>query len=88
MLFIYIDITDDDNLRVLEFFGLKPDETPTLRLIELEEELIKYRPPTLDLSASGISQFVQDYLDGKLKVCVLEPAELPGSCLSIVVNGL
>jgi len=70
VLFIYIDIVDDDNLRVLEFFGLKPEDCPTLRIIELEEDLVKYRPPTLDLSASGIQQFVQDYLDGKLKVHV------------------
>lgn len=70
VLFIYIDINDDDNLRVLEFFGLKPDDCPTLRLIELgDEDLVKYRPTSLDLSASGVQQFVQDYLDGKLKVC-------------------
>ena len=70
VLFIYIDINDDDNLRVLEFFGLKPEECPTLRVIKLEEDLVKYRPASLDLSVSGIQQFVQDYLDGKLKVCV------------------
>lgn len=70
VLFIYIDINDEDNLRVLEFFGLKPEDVPTLRIIELEEDLVKYRPPSLDLSVSGVQQFVQDYLDGKLKVRV------------------
>ena len=70
MLFIFLNINDDDNLRVLEFFGLKPEDCPTLRLILLEEDLVKYRPLSLDLSVSGIQKFVQDYLDGKLKVCV------------------
>jgi len=70
VLFIYIDFNDDDNLRILEFFGLKPEDCPTLRIIELQEDLVKYRPPTLDLSVAGVQQFVQDYLDGKLKVCI------------------
>jgi len=68
-LFIYININDDDNQRVLEFFGLKSEDCPTLRIIELEEEMVKYRPPSLDVSVAGIQQFVQDYFDGKLKVC-------------------
>lgn len=72
MLFIYIDINDDDNLRILEFFGLKAEDVPTLRIILLEEEVVKYRPPSLDLSVAGVQQFVQDYLDGKLKVCVIK----------------
>ena len=70
MLFIYIDITDDDNLRVLEFFGLKPEDCPTLRIIELLEDMVKYRPQKLDLSVRGVTRFVQDWHDGKLKVCV------------------
>jgi len=70
VLFVYVDINDDDNLRVLEFFGLKVEDCPTLRLILLEEDPVKYRPETLDLSSNGIQQFVQDYLDGKLKVCI------------------
>jgi len=74
VLFIYIDINDDDNLRVLEFFGLTVEDCPTIRLILLEDEPIKYRPEKLDLSASGIQQFVQDYLDGKLKVRISNDA--------------
>ena len=85
MLFIYIDFNDDDNLRILEFFGLKPEDCPTLRLIELEEDLVKYRPPTLDLSVAGIQQFVQDFLDGKLTVRIIDAVFLHvGNCLLCV----
>ena len=84
MLFIYIDINDDDNLRVLEFFGLTTADCPTLRLILLEEDPIKYRPGKLDLSSSGIEQFVQDYLDGKLKVRI--GIDAAGRCLIYVVG--
>ena len=70
MLFIFIDITDDDNLRVLEFFGLKPEDCPTLRIIELADDLVKYRPQKMDLSVRGVTRFVEDYLGGKLKVGV------------------
>jgi protein disulfide-isomerase A1 len=67
VLFLYIDINDDDNLRVLEFFGMKVSECPALRYIVLEDDLIKYRPETTELTTASIKQFTQDVLDGKIK---------------------
>ena len=68
---MYINIADDDNLRILEFFGLKTDECPNIRYIVLGDDMIKYKPTTVDLTAQGIKQFTQDVLDGKLKVLFL-----------------
>lgn len=89
VLFIFLDINDDDNLRVLEFFGLKPEDCPTLRLILLAEELVKYRPLSLDLSVSGIQKFVQDYLDGKLKPHLMSesvPADWDSKPVKVLVG--
>lgn len=42
-------------------------QVPGLRIIKLEEDMAKYKPDTYDLSESGLTTFVQKFLDGKLK---------------------
>lgn len=58
----------DDNQRILEFFGLKKEECPAIRLITLEEEMTKYKPESSDISAENIIAFCNAFTDGKLKV--------------------
>nr|ADZ76593.1 protein disulfide isomerase [Conus betulinus] len=67
VLFIYLDTDDEENGRITEFFGLKDDEIPAVRLIQLAEDMSKYRPESSDLETATIKKFVQDFLDGKLK---------------------
>jgi len=43
-------------------------DVPCLRLIRLEDEMVKYKPEDPSLEADNIRQFVQDYVDSKLKV--------------------
>ena len=68
VLFISIDTSDEDNARILEFFGLKKEETPAVRLISLAEDMTKFKPPTDKLDVASVKSFVQDFVDGKLKV--------------------
>jgi protein disulfide-isomerase A1 len=72
--FLYIDINDDDNLRVLEFFGMKTTDCPALRFIVLDDDIVKYRPTSGELTASTIKQFTQDVLDGKVKPHLMSEA--------------
>ncbi|XP_044152458.1 protein disulfide-isomerase [Bufo gargarizans] len=67
ILFIFIDSDHTDNQRILEFFGLKKEECPSVRLITLEEEMTKYKPESDDLSAEAIKDFCDRFLDGKVK---------------------
>ncbi len=68
VLFFYINIEDEDNRRVLEYFGLQVSDCPLIRFIHLgEEELIKYKPETNDLDSKNMQAFVQNVLDGKVK---------------------
>lgn len=67
VLFIFVDIDNAENDRILEFFGLKKEECPTVRLINLGEDMTKYKPETVNLLPEGITAFVQSYLDGGLK---------------------
>ncbi|XP_059475550.1 protein disulfide-isomerase isoform X2 [Neocloeon triangulifer] len=67
VLFVTIDSDDDSHQRILEFFGMKKEEVPAMRLIKLEEDMAKYKPESGELSEEIIGQFVQDFIDGKLK---------------------
>jgi len=67
LLFVSIDTDEEDHKRILEFFGIKEDELPGMRIIKLAEDMAKYRPESGDLSEDNIRGFVQAYLDGKLK---------------------
>lgn len=70
ILFIFIDSEVDDNQRILEFFGLKKEECPAIRLITLEDEMTKYRPESEAITADNIVAFCTLFTEGKLKVCV------------------
>lgn len=68
ILFIFIDSDVDDNQRILEFFGLKKEECPAIRLITLEDEMTKYKPESEAITAESIIAFCKLFADGKLKV--------------------
>lgn len=76
VLFVSINADEEDHQRILEFFGMKKDEVPAMRLIKLEEDMAKYKPSNDDLSADAIRTFVQSFLDNKLKQHLLSQ-ELP-----------
>jgi hypothetical protein len=68
VLFVSINSDEEDHQRILEFFGMKKDEIPAMRLIRLEEDMAKYKPEKSELSKDNIKSFVQDFIDGNLKV--------------------
>ncbi|XP_012738098.1 protein disulfide-isomerase [Fundulus heteroclitus] len=67
ILFIFIDSDIDDNQRILEFFGLKKEDCPAVRLITLEDEMTKYKPESSDITADSITKFCTQFVEGKLK---------------------
>ena len=61
------DTDEEDHKRILEFFGMKEDELPGMRLIKLAEDMAKYKPENGALDEANIRAFVTDFLEGKLK---------------------
>lgn len=76
ILFVSINADEEDHNRILEFFGMKKEEIPSMRIIQLQEDMAKFKPEKSDLGVDSIKEFVQTFLDGKLKQHLLSQ-ELP-----------
>jgi protein disulfide-isomerase A1 len=69
LLFVTINIDEEDHGRILEFFGMKKEEAPAVRFIKLADEMSKYKPQTDVLNdEAAMKTFINDVLDGKAKV--------------------
>ncbi|XP_075225832.1 protein disulfide isomerase [Lycorma delicatula] len=67
ILFVTINADEEDHQRILEFFGMKKDEIPAMRIIKMAEDMAKYKPEKQDFSAEYLKNFVEQFIDGKLK---------------------
>jgi len=67
LLFVLVDCDVEDNKRVMEFFGITEDNCPDMRVINMEKNMAKFAPEKADLSADGITAFVNGVLDGTIK---------------------
>jgi hypothetical protein len=61
-------MSDDSSERVSSFFNIEDDDTPTIRIINLEEDMKKFVPEFEGIDADKIKDWVQTYLGGELKV--------------------
>ncbi|PAA59556.1 hypothetical protein BOX15_Mlig027588g1 [Macrostomum lignano] len=66
VIFIYIDVDNGDNEKILQFFGVKPSDPPSVRVIALDRNMSKFRPTFESVTTEGVTEFVQDVLDNKI----------------------
>jgi len=67
LLFVVIDASIPEHQRIVEFFGLSNSDLPAVRLINIANEMAKYRPESAEISETLLSKFASDYLTGNLK---------------------
>ncbi|XP_043836321.1 protein disulfide-isomerase-like [Dromiciops gliroides] len=63
--FIIIDSDRNENKGILNFFALEKEDCPTLRLISMETEMVKYKPESDELTSEKIEEFCKQFLEGK-----------------------
>lgn len=63
VIFVLIDVDNGDFQNVLNFFGVKSEDAPTVRLINTKTEK-KYAMPDREITTENVRQFCQDVLDG------------------------
>jgi protein disulfide-isomerase A1 len=88
-IFVTIDVDVEENERVLEFFGLKKEDAPTVRLISLAKDMTKFKPQSTELTAVVFEEFVQAFFDGKLKPHLLSqdvPADWDAKSVKVLVG--
>jgi len=67
LLFIHLDTAQPEHQRIVEFFGLTAADVPTVRLINIGEDMAKYKPSSNELTEAVLSKFAEDFLAGNLK---------------------
>lgn len=67
VLYVVIDADKDEHERIIEYFGLKKEELPSLRFIKLDEEMTKFKYTHDELVADKITEFATGVLEGNIK---------------------
>ncbi|EGD74884.1 disulfide isomerase [Salpingoeca rosetta] len=66
ILFVHIDSSRDDNMRILEYFGLSESDLPAVRIIDLANNMAKYALEG-DITADSLHEFASNFKKGSLK---------------------
>lgn len=67
ILFVFVDVDEPRNGRIMEYFRVRDFEAPLIRMINLTDH-VTYQLPSDTLDLQTIKTFCQSYLEGKAKV--------------------
>lgn len=77
ILCVSVDKSED---RVVEFFGIKEADMPTIRMVQMGEEgMKKYKYEENEITEAGAAKFLQSYLDGTLTQDLKSEEPIPES---------
>jgi len=77
--FVSMDVSKDDNKGVLDYFGVTADEAPTIYMVTLKEQMLKYKYTGAkgDITTEDLNAFLEQYEAGALKVHIKSEADSP-----------
>lgn len=75
MMFVFMDVDVEENIRILEFFGLKEEDTPTLRIIDLSEVscVMEDKFVVIHIKIVSIRCYIVNYCWSYFSIKVLAP---------------
>ncbi|XP_026470760.1 protein disulfide-isomerase-like [Ctenocephalides felis] len=85
VLFVTINVDIEDHQRILKYFGMKKEDVPAMRILELD--MAEYKPAAPYHSTENIKEFVESFIEGKLKQH-LTSQDLPEDCYKSPVKVL
>ena len=68
VMFVVVDTDEDDHRRVIEFLGLKGETFPTMRIIQMKDDIIKYKPESNEYTEENVKKFLDDYIADKVPI--------------------
>jgi len=77
--FVSMDVTSEDNKGVLDYFGVTADEAPTIYLVVLKDQMLKYKFTGAkgDITTADLNDFLKQHESGSLKVHIKSEADSP-----------
>ncbi|VDD75123.1 unnamed protein product [Mesocestoides corti] len=63
---VLINTEEESHERILDFLGVKKEECPTYRVIELDESVVKFKPEVAEFTFESIKRFVDNAIDRKI----------------------
>jgi protein disulfide-isomerase A1 len=75
VIFVFVNIDVDDNLRAMEYYYLKKEDAPQVLLISMgNENNNKYKLDTSSITSAVVSRFVEDFFAKKLNAHLFSAA--------------
>jgi hypothetical protein len=82
VIFVFVNIDVDDNLRAMEYYNFKKEDAPKVLLISMgNENNNKYKLDTSSITSAVVSIFVEDFFANKLNAHLFSAA-IP-ECISL-----
>jgi len=77
--FVSMDITTEENKGVLDYFGVTAEEAPTIYLVVLKDQMLKYKYTGVagDITTSDLNNFLAQHDAGSLKVHIKSEPDSP-----------
>ncbi|KAL1427236.1 hypothetical protein MTO96_017530 [Rhipicephalus appendiculatus] len=89
VLFVTIDVDNEDGESILWLFFLTKDQVPAQRFVILEGDMTRFKPETNSLKVEDIKTFVQGVLNGSIKQGLLSqdlPDDWDKHAVKVVVD--
>ena len=87
VIFVFVNIDVDDNLRAMEYYNFKKEDAPKVLLISMgNENNNKYKPDTSSITSAVVSQFVEDFFAKKLNAHLFSAAIPEGISLFTILD--